>query len=749
MSVQLGSPTQSWDVLTGHLQAFIDAWETDHKPPNLAQHLPPEGDGMRRIVLVELIKVDLEYRAQNNSQQTIKNVEAYANEFQELCADGRFPSDLIYEEYHVRKTAGDEVRAEEYLRRFPENADELRRLLPIETSTISTAMFRAKRGAQAIKPGDVLDEFELMLQLGKGAFASVFLARQNSMQRLVALKVSADQGTEPQTLAQLDHTNIVRVYDQRTLPERRLRLLYMQFVAGGTLQSVVNLASRLPSEDRSGKILVDAIEEEAERIGQAVTDSATLGRLASMKWHYVVCRIGSQIASALDYAHHKGVLHRDIKPANVLLAADGSPKLADFNISFSSKLDGATPAAYFGGSLAYMSPEQLEACNPAHERQADDLDGRSDIYSLGVMLWELLYGQRPFTDPQISESWTTTLGQMSEQRRAGISDIDQLPYVDDSTRQVRRVLLKCLAPDREDRYSAADELARDLLICTQPHAQHLLHVPQAGWRTFARKWPITAILLAVLSPNILAGVFNYYYNRSAIVEHLTDMLPTFWKVQFIVNLIGFPIGAILSAAIAWPVVREILDASDASRPKATVDARVRRRALAFGHIAALVGIVEWVIAGLAYPISLHVLGGALSTGDYLHFGASLAICGLIAAAYPFFFASVLAVRVFFPTLLQGAKLDQTDEAALQKLSWRAGLYLLVAGGVPVVGVILLAVSNLFTESQNTVALLIMSVIGGLGLLLAFAMYRTIQRDVATLLYSASPVDSLTARVETR
>ena len=105
-----------------------------------------------------------------------------------------------------------------------------------------------------------------------------------------------------------------------------------------------------------------------------------------------------------------GVLHRDVKPANVLLAADGSPKLADFNVSFSSKLDGATPAAYFGGSLAYMSPEQLEASNPDHSRQPDELDGRSDVYSLAVMLWEMLTGTRPFGEERVAANMGKTLG---------------------------------------------------------------------------------------------------------------------------------------------------------------------------------------------------------------------------------------------------------------------------------------------------------------------------------------------------
>ena len=113
------------------------------------------------------------------------------------------------------------------------------------------------------------------------------------------------------------------------------------------------------------------------------------------------------------------MLHRDIKPANVLVAADGTPKLADFNISFSSKVVGATAAAYFGGSLAYMSPEQIEACNPVSGRTADDLDSRSDIYSLGVMLWELLTGNRPFEDTQPGADWTGTLNTMLATRRQG------------------------------------------------------------------------------------------------------------------------------------------------------------------------------------------------------------------------------------------------------------------------------------------------------------------------------------------
>ncbi len=218
-----------------------------------------------------------------------------------------------------------------------------------------------------MQSGETLDDFDLLVELGSGAFAKVFLARQRSMQRLVALKVATDTSDEPQTLAQLDHDHIVRVYDQRSLPDRKLRLLYMQYIAGGTLQAVIQRVRQTPPAERNGKLILDVIDESLERRGESrPSESSMRAWLAKATWPEAVCWLGAKIARALDYAHRLGVLHRDVKPANILITPEGSPKLADFNISFSAKVAGATPAAYFGGSLAYMSPEQLEACHPGH-----------------------------------------------------------------------------------------------------------------------------------------------------------------------------------------------------------------------------------------------------------------------------------------------------------------------------------------------------------------------------------------------
>ncbi len=167
-------------------------------------------------------------------------------DYPEIADEGDVPCALIYEEYHVRKQAGDPVESQEYFERFPAQATELGRLLGMEAPDVTTSISGQTR-LQELDVGQQIDDFDLLTRLGHGAFATVFLARQQSMQRIVALKVSADRGNEPQTMAQLDHPHIVRVYDQRRLPDRKLRLLYMQYIPGGTLQAVVERVKKTPA----------------------------------------------------------------------------------------------------------------------------------------------------------------------------------------------------------------------------------------------------------------------------------------------------------------------------------------------------------------------------------------------------------------------------------------------------------------------------------------------------------------------
>ena len=357
-----------------------------------------------------------------------------------------------------------------------------------------------------IEVGQRLDDFDLLVELGSGVFARVFLARQRSLQRLVAVKISANRGTEPQTLAQLDHDYIVRVFDQRILRDRDWRLLYMQYLPGGTLLELLQAIRRAGQPPESGQALLDAVDSTLESRGETrPTDSPTRAELATLSWPETVAWLGKRLADALHYATSRGVLHRDIKLANVLLAPDGTPKLADFNISFARNVSGASPFAYFGGSLSYMSPEQLMACRPGHMQDAADLDTRSDIYSLAVVLWELLTGVKPFDDSAAqaararsggSVADATALELMLITRGQGISSaaLDALPT--DCPAALRRVLLKALSTDRDQRWASGAELAEQLQLCLDPQARDLVDPPAAK---------LAAAAAAVLSADCFPG----------------------------------------------------------------------------------------------------------------------------------------------------------------------------------------------------------------------------------------------------
>ena len=255
-------------------------------------------------------------------------------------------------------------------------------------------------------------------------------------------------------------------------------------------------------------MLIDAIED---ALAGAANKLAGESRIEGPAWRHrpwpeVVCGLGAKLARALDHAHRHGVLHRDIKPANVLVTADGSPKLADFNIGFSSKVAGATPAAYFGGTVAYMSPEQLEACNPAHERKPESLDGRSDLYSLAIVLWELLTGERPFADEQLAAGWGATLARNDRpppgRRRSRI-----WPRAFLGTGRPDCATFSCdaLIPTRHSPGQRQRDWPGSSSCACSRKAHTLLSPPLQSWRRVARRFPVTWVLLAAVLPERLRG----------------------------------------------------------------------------------------------------------------------------------------------------------------------------------------------------------------------------------------------------
>ncbi|MFD5177552.1 serine/threonine-protein kinase [Nocardia sp. NPDC058379] len=604
---------------------------------------------------------------------------------------------------------------------------------PIEDATAAADPRSGLPVGGELEPGDRIDDFDLLLELGAGAFARVFLARQRSMQRLVAVKISADHGTEPQTLARLEHEYIVRVYDQRSLPGHALKLLYMQYVPGGTLAAVLKRARETAPERRSGQTLLDAVDEALAAKGEIRTSGVRVrDEIAALSWPETVAWLGRRLAEAVDYAETRGVLHRDIKPANVLLSADGVPMLADFNISFSDHLAGSNPVAYFGGSLAYMSPEHLEASHPTLPGTVDDLDTRSDIYALGIVLWELLTGRRPFPRIEAKDS-RAAVEQLLELRRRPIAQefLDDLPA--DCPASLRRVLLTCMAPEREDRWAHGAELARQFELCLDPRARDLVDTPQRSHRPTGPLWPIPVLVIAIGLPNVAAAAYNYYYNKTLIVSKLT---PEAQRSFDYVAAILYPLAIAIAAVLILYASRRLILVLTGLRigrkfPEETLT-RARIDALGLGNRVAWIAFAFWALGGITFPVLLNLIAGGVPSGTYAHFILSVFVCGAIAVAYPNFAITWYTVRCLYPVLLVHGRSDAADVEHLRRLSSRTGFYLTVAAAIPLVGVTGITLLP-GTEIDSIVwAVRILCIGGIICFVLAYLLFGVIKEDLQAL-----------------
>jgi serine/threonine protein kinase len=716
---------QVWGLITERLEAFARAWDGPDAPPEPADFLLPGPAEARQLLLVELIKLDLDARLQRGLDRSLED---YVRAFPELVGP---PSDLLYEDYHLRRRAGRVVDPRDYFDRFPDRADELARLLG--TAAARTTAAHAARTVVAVRAGERLDDFDLLTLIGEGQFAKVFLARQQTLQRLVALKVSAARGAEAQTLAQLDHPHIVRVYDQRALPERGLQLVYMPYLPGGTLQDVLAHARTVPVAQRCGRTFLEAIDAVLVRRGEVPPAASPIRRQwAERDWPAVVCAIGAKLAAALDCAHRRSVLHRDIKPANVLLTADGEPLLADFNVGCCSKLEGAGPVALFGGSLGYMSLEHLEAFDPGHPREPETLDGRADIFGLAVTLWELATGERPFGAEAMHADWRETLTALAAQRRSGPAPEAVAAFQDGSVPGLKTVLLSCLEADPARRPATACEFERELELCLRPPTRELVRPAPGGWRGFVRRHPLLTIYPLTVVPNLLASGFNILYNQAEIIDRWPAAKAVFDQVIMAVNGVFFPLGMFVLWLVVHPVSRGLLRVRQGDWPPPADLARLRRRCLRLGTMTAWICVACWAVAGVLWPIILRFTAGPppppQGEGAYIHFLLSLIICGLVAAAYPYFLVTYLSVTVLYPALLGSSGFGPDERTVLRRVEWEIGLYRAAATAVPLLAVALLA----SLRASNPLAVAAMSVTGLVGVALAYALESRTRTALAAL-----------------
>ena len=624
---------------------------------------------------------------------------------------------LINTDIEFRSSHGESVQLADYIADIPEvasvaNEQTITRPQRNETTAAFTEVLESpiaeKRfnNQKLVQVGDTIDDFELLAELGKGSFATVFLARQNSMQRLVALKVSVDHGMEAQTLAQLDHPHIVRVFDQRRATRHNLQLLYMQYLEGGTLLDILRKIIEVPEKELGGRHFVQYVDEAVVARGSSPNHQSNSRKtFLQSGWEQTVCRIGYHLARALDYAHGKGVLHRDIKPANVLIGNDYDVKLADFNISSAETVVGDSK---FGGSLAYMSPEQIRAFNVDDDFSPNQLDHQCDIYSLGVMLYQLLTKELPFFALSKSRS-SDGLSTMVAEREQSIDRIES--SLKDRSPLIRSALTRCLQPEKENRPKSARDLANQLRIGLDCEAESILF-PQANiWTSYLQKHFYVASLFVLFVFNVAGAVFVREFNYlDSVPDEAKDV---FRNIVIIVNRIVFP-AAVIMFVVSTSIISKALKLNLDNRSEEIPDlALAMRKTLSVGHLQAVICGWFWIFAGILYPVILTLLGTELTASDWVDFIASHTLTGIAITAITFFATTHLALKIWFPVLLQSSfseSLIRTAISGLNQLIRMIPIYQVLAVSVPLLAIALLVVfKDLMTGSEG--ALKVISIFG--------------------------------------
>lgn len=721
-----GAPTEDpTDRLDELLEVCLEAF-LPHAPltevERLRDFLPAEDPSLQAFLLGELIKLDMAAAAEAG---VAPSLDRYVSALPDLLSAERLPFDLVIEEYQLCREAGEEPKQADYAERFPQHAELLLRF-----SCNAETMAAAGRPAapRELADGDQIDDFAVIRELGSGAFARVYLARQISMQRLVALKVSAGTGDEPQALAQFDHPNIVRVYDQRSLDAGATHLLYMQYQPGGTLSDVVKRARWSGAETRSGQLVLDAIDDNLlDAAQQSPEGSAIRGWITEASWPMTIAWLGGQLARALEDAHQRGVLHRDVKPANVLMSAEGVPKLADFNVSLAGGAGRAGAAATLGGSIGYMAPEHLAAIGGLPGTEPEDVAERADLYSLAVLLWELWQGRRPFEVDRKAESWTDALAGQIVSRDQALVEPERRAN-DSSERVLEGVLREALASDPADRPASGGEFAGRLQLALHPEAASLFDPPEGTWRRWALGAPtILMIAAAVLLPNILAGFFNYFYNEREVIQPhspggellLIEGLKSFFvRLSTIVNVTFFPLGGAIAAYYGVPVARAI------NRAKAgeEVAGEDIDGVFTLCHRGALLGGTLWGVASVVFPVALSWrFAPDFGLGEAAHFCLSLLICGGVAAVYPYFLLMTTVASVYYPQLVRSSMTDEAFDRRGESLRRHGELYLFAAAIIPLMAIVLLVSRDDIEGSKDMILCGVLATV--LGLFAAFNAYR--------------------------
>jgi serine/threonine protein kinase len=404
------------------------------------------------------------------------------------------------DEYLAALEAGGRPDRQEFLARHAEIAGPLAECLDgMEFLHQASSAGRPAAGGPGTAEGQVgtaLGDFRIVREVGRGGMGVVYEAEQISLGRRIALKVLPFALTldprqlqrfknEARAAAQLHHQHIVPVYYVGS--ERGVHFYAMQYIEGQSLAEVIEGLRQLRRTEKAPASSAAALLRRVSRAevttgpyvppADAAADSTVVptGSLVtaysqgSTPFYRAVARLGVQAAQALEHAHEYGIVHRDIKPGNLLLDGHGNVWVTDFGLAQFQADAGLTQTGDLLGTLRYMSPEQAGG-------QRVLLDHRSDVYSLGATLYELLTLRPPFDG-----------GDRQTLLRQILHDEPRPPRALDKSvpAELETIVLKALAKAPAERYATARELADDL-------ERYLRHEPirarRPTWPQRARKW---------------------------------------------------------------------------------------------------------------------------------------------------------------------------------------------------------------------------------------------------------------------
>jgi serine/threonine protein kinase len=366
-------------------------------------------------------------------------------------------SDLIdsaYEEYCQRVETGEPVDAEEFCSRFPAFQTSLRRLLRAHQNLEDNPEILNDLTARWPEPGESFLGFRLLSELGRGAFARVFLAQEVAVGgRLVAVKLSLHDDHEADTLGRLQHPNIVSIFSTQRDSATGFSTVCMPFLGGTTLCHVIDQARALQGHGKRADVLLSAARD-----GRWPNENAAPPHSSLSRGTYIdgVLHLVERLANALHYVHAQGIIHRDLKPSNVLVCPNGVPVLLDFNLA----LDREVTDYRLGGTLPYMPPEQLQAIVHRRAYRPSSADARTDLYGLGVILYELLAGAHPFGPVPAKLSTLQARDWLLARQKQGPRPIKELnPAVDPL---LASFAMRCIANEVRLRPASAEEILSEL-----------------------------------------------------------------------------------------------------------------------------------------------------------------------------------------------------------------------------------------------------------------------------------------------